>query len=91
MKAGTAAYRVKLENIGNGPAEQLRFNLWSSNGYCPLEPEVMERLFPVTLTSGEEHTLFALPSRWMTDPFLATVIWKDAAGAEFKDSAALLL
>src|SRR5688572_16758539 len=48
-KAGTAAYRVQIDNIGDSPAEQVRFHLVSSDGYCPLEPDAMKRLFPVTL------------------------------------------
>ncbi len=88
-RAGTAAYRVTLENIGASSAEQVRFNLMSSNGYCPLEPDVIARLFPVTLAVGQEHTIFALPSRWMSDPFQATVIWQAADGSQLTHTADL--
>jgi hypothetical protein len=88
-KAGTAAYRVQIENIGDSPAEHVRFHLVSSNGYCPLEPDVMKRLFPVTLSPGEEHVVFALPSRWMNEPFLASVLWQDVDGRDCKASVEL--
>jgi hypothetical protein len=88
-QAGTAAYRVQIENIGDSAAEQMRFHLVSSDGYCPLEPDMMKRLFPVTLSPGEEHVVFALPSRWMNPPFLASVLWQDVDGRERKASVEL--
>ena len=90
IRSGTAAYRVTLENVGPVAAEELQFNLMSSNGYCPLEPEMMSRLFPVRLGAGEKYTLFALPSRWMTDPFWATLMWQDAAGNRYNANSPLV-
>jgi hypothetical protein len=83
-KAGTAAYKVRIENIGGETASAVTFHLESSNGYSPLEPDAMQRLFPITLRTGDDLVLSALTSRWMTDPFHATVIWTNLDGAQHK-------